>query len=90
MVEEGVQLTKRKIFENLLFNVFAMMSEKGEVEISSSSNKIPQRVSKIVSSIIKEYFNEEEHFGKNITTTSFSEYWYCIETTKELSLFHTS
>jgi hypothetical protein len=88
-IDEGVQLTRRKIFENLLFNVFFIMIEMGEVKIPSINNKIPPKVARIVSSIIEEYFNDNEHFGKNMTATRFDKYWYRIEISRELSLFHT-
>jgi len=88
-VDEGVQLTKRKIFEDLLFAIFSIMLQMDKVKLPLSKNKIPPKVTKIVSSIIEEYFNEDEHFGKNMTATRFDEYWYTIEISKELSLFHT-
>jgi hypothetical protein len=77
-------LTERKIFENLLFELFNLLRKGGQ-----SLKKIPISIAKHTSSIITEFFDKDIAFGKDILLKRFKEYQYTFEINTPIVLFHT-
>jgi len=79
-------LTKRKVFENLLFNVWVFYKYcNGKKDI-----KTTQKIADITNQLIKDYFDEDITFSRKTDMKKFIQYNYYLDNEKKIKieLFH--
>lgn len=77
-------ITKRRIFENLLFYMYIILDERKEKTFT-----LTDRIANITNKIIESYFNDTDtKFSKKTDINNFIEYTYEIEIAKQITLLH--
>jgi len=75
LIEEKIFLTKRRIFENLLFDIF-MLLESESPKLDKRPLYCTQKIATITNEIIKEYFHEDSNFSRKINFSTFTTITY--------------
>jgi len=68
LIEQNMFLTKRKIFENLLFDIFMLLKSPN---LNDRPLYCTQKIATITNEIIKKYFHEESNFSRKINFSTF-------------------
>jgi len=75
-LEKEPILTKRKIFEHLLFRIWILLVFDKKKHTDSKHFKCTEKVANITNKIIKEYFNEDITFSRKMNFSYFTKHTY--------------